>query len=395
MIGGYDLGNTQDFFYEKKDWSRTKDDLLGYYLKLYFQKLLAIGKNIKYIDCFAGKGKFGDGEKGSPLIAMEIGNDALENRRKWGSNGIEYIFIEKKFSDELKANVIGNNVQIYDCAYQECFEKITQKFSNDNVFVYIDPFGIKDIHFKMYECLRNSCTFSHEILLNLNAFGFFREGCRLMKVEKFDKDINVLGAEYFDDNKNSIANMDKIANGDYWQSIINDYQQNVIDAHEAEEAFVKEYCIQLKNVFSFVLEIPIKLKVKNIAKYRMIYATNHCHGYIEMADNMHKRWKNIQIISEDGQQSLFDFDYNNNVLDMNIEDKILANLADFDEQYSDFLCRFIDQHGIYYSLSDIRQAMKSLEKKEKVNVKRVPGYTKTGRKAKWFDYSRNISVSIK
>lgn len=59
--------NQRDFFKKKNEWSEIKDTLLRCYLPQYFQKLLVSGKPIFYIDCFAGKGKFDDGNDGSPL----------------------------------------------------------------------------------------------------------------------------------------------------------------------------------------------------------------------------------------------------------------------------------------------------------------------------------------
>lgn len=69
--------NQRDFFKKKNEWSEIKDTLLRCYLPQYFQKLLVSGKPIFYIDCFAGKGKFDDGNDGSPLIAMQIINERL------------------------------------------------------------------------------------------------------------------------------------------------------------------------------------------------------------------------------------------------------------------------------------------------------------------------------
>ncbi len=50
-----------DFFKEKKPWSKVKDELLEGYLKPYIQKVLYTRKPIVYVDCFAGKGMFEDG----------------------------------------------------------------------------------------------------------------------------------------------------------------------------------------------------------------------------------------------------------------------------------------------------------------------------------------------
>ena len=60
-----------DFFVKKKPWSKVKDELLGCYLKPYVAKILHTRKPLAYVDCFAGKGKFDDGNPGSPLIALD------------------------------------------------------------------------------------------------------------------------------------------------------------------------------------------------------------------------------------------------------------------------------------------------------------------------------------
>jgi three-Cys-motif partner protein len=65
------------FFAKIKPWSETKNKILGFYLRPYFQKILLTRKPIYYFDCFAGKGKFDDGADGSPLIAIKALKDSL------------------------------------------------------------------------------------------------------------------------------------------------------------------------------------------------------------------------------------------------------------------------------------------------------------------------------
>ena len=66
------------FFDKKKQCSEIKDDLLRCYLKPYMTKILAHGGPVRYVDCFAGAGKFSDGSDGSPLIAAKEIKEALE-----------------------------------------------------------------------------------------------------------------------------------------------------------------------------------------------------------------------------------------------------------------------------------------------------------------------------
>lgn len=73
--------NNSDFFKKKKLWSEVKDQLLCCYLTPYFQKVLRTGKPIFYVDCFAGKGRFDDGEPGSPIIALDARKSCLSKTK--------------------------------------------------------------------------------------------------------------------------------------------------------------------------------------------------------------------------------------------------------------------------------------------------------------------------
>lgn len=98
--------NQRDFFKKKNEWSEIKDTLLRCYLPQYFQKLLVSGKPIFYIDCFAGKGKFDDGNDGSPLIAMQIINERLGmSRISRKNNAIVPCFIELNHAADLEQNL--------------------------------------------------------------------------------------------------------------------------------------------------------------------------------------------------------------------------------------------------------------------------------------------------
>ena len=70
--------DNRDFFKTKKIWSEVKDELLGWYLVPYFNKILSMGNPILYVDCFAGKGKFDDGKNGSPLTALQSLDKSIE-----------------------------------------------------------------------------------------------------------------------------------------------------------------------------------------------------------------------------------------------------------------------------------------------------------------------------
>ena len=78
-----------DFFGKKRDWSRYKDFILAYYLEPYIPKVNTLKRPILVVDCFAGRGEFGDGQPGSPVIIAS----AIE---KWRAKGVPIrgLFIE-------------------------------------------------------------------------------------------------------------------------------------------------------------------------------------------------------------------------------------------------------------------------------------------------------------
>lgn len=142
------------FFDEKKDWSEIKDSLLGAYIKPYFQKLLRSGRPIVYVDCFAGKGKFGDGKPGSPLIALEARRDSLEVTKAQNAS-IETYFIDLNYASDLKVNLAPYeeafwSPQIISGKYEDKIVEILKNQRDVNVFLYIDPYGIQALDAELF-----------------------------------------------------------------------------------------------------------------------------------------------------------------------------------------------------------------------------------------------------
>ena len=109
-----------DFFAQKRPWSLLKDRILDEYLTPYLAKILHTGRPTRLVDCFAGKGRFGDGSDGSPLImakhiAKELtGNPAVDLRG---------IFIEQKYATDLRANLAdAPRCKVLSGDYENCME---------------------------------------------------------------------------------------------------------------------------------------------------------------------------------------------------------------------------------------------------------------------------------
>lgn len=391
------MGATSNFFQKKKKWSIIKDDILAWYLTPYIAKILFTRRPLILVDCFAGKGKFDDGNDGSPLIIAKKIQEIL-NEGKYSQ--IQGIFIEKKYSKDLKANLAGfNNCKVIEGTFEDNFERILLPNKNANAFIYIDPYGIKSLDFSRFLKLKSSGSNTYEILMNFNTFGFLREGCRLLKYNytvdcpDCDDEDEVL-YENEDLNNNGINLLNAIADGDYWQEILSDYQNKRYTMFVAEELFVKEYVKRLKNkgIFRYTTTIPVTLKTKNIPKYRLIFGTNHHEGLILMCNNMNKQWKHIVEEQRNGQMVLFEYDYpdRNIIKDFDVPKGVISILEvqNGNIKLEDLYCKLIEQYGIAYSESDYSTVLKGMVKEQKVIIDRIPSTTPTGQPAKSFDYTK-------
>jgi three-Cys-motif partner protein len=289
-----------DFFKEKKPWSKYKDFILGYYLQPYISKLQRYGRPIAIIDCFAGPGKFQDGNDGSPLIISKLIKDWREKHKV----NVVGVFIERKkeYYDELEVNLspFKGYTSPIKGEFGNYIEKIAQLSDKNTIFVYVDPFGVKDLIFDEMEKIfkKVSKNNSVELLMNFNCNGFLRWA---LKALNYDSKTDEIDSDVENEEPCSIDDLNKIANGDYWQEIaISD-----ISHEEKVENIASKYIEQLKQYFPFVNAYPIKDKLKNIPKYYLIYATRHEDGLLLMNNTMCKA-KEAFLQKEFVEGKLFD-----------------------------------------------------------------------------------------
>lgn len=394
------MGSTNDFFKEKKDWSKFKDRILDYYLAPYINKVLFTKKPLLIIDCFAGKGKFDDRDIGSPIIIAEHIKKIIDNPSSANTN-IFSIFIEKKYSKELEENLNGyKKCNVVDGAFEDNIEKILALDSKYNIFMYVDPYGIKSLDFKKFDKVSNKKFSSLELLINFNSFGFIREGCRILG-ESLPANIENDGGEdvYEIDETNNVYNMDQIANGNYWQDILRNMKKGEINIRQAEERIIVEYVVQLRKLFKYVINIPIKKEANHIPKYRIIFGTNHLDGLVLMTDEMHKAWRKIQEEQRKGQFFLFECVFPDSSLSkgVNPEKDIVSAIQESNNsiKLKDLLPILIEKYGIYFSISEYNKILKKMNGND-IRIKWKPEYTRIkGRKVTSMDYKKyDITVEL-
>lgn len=371
------MSNTTNFFEQKKPWSIYKDKILGYYLTPYIVKILYTKKPLVIIDCFAGKGKFNDDIEGSPIIiAKQIS--------KYLDRNIQGYFIENKYYKDLRDNLNGfSNCNILQGTFEENIKNILSLPSNRNLFLYVDPYGVKSLSMSQFKKIKEKGFNSMEMLMNFNSFGFLREGCRLLKYKDLFNDADI-DSEYETDDNDDIEIWNKIADGDYWENLLVKFKDKKIDMYQCEEMFVKDYIVKLGSIFDYVVNIPIKIKENNIPKYRLIFGTNHYKGLFLMVDNMNKAWNQIkEHLHQNKQLLLFDIGKANN---NEIIDNIIMILSDERKVLLiDVIIKLIQEYGIQFSIAEYIKLIKSLINKD-VEIEHVPATTNTGRPVKSMDF---------
>ena len=379
-----------DFFKEKKSWSEVKDSLLGNYLKPYLQKILHTRKSIVYVDCFAGKGAFEDGQPGSPLIALQTMQDCL-NHTTMSDWHIEPYFIDLNYADDLKVNLKeypGINIS---GKYEDEICTILEEKRGCNVFLYVDPYGIKALDCTLFDCFATHGFNSIELLINMNSFGFIREGCRVLGVNFDDNDIFEDLVEYDSTHlvadENSKLALNKIAGGDYWIRIIEAKRRNTITAYDAEAQFADEYCKRLRQGYSYVLNMPLRIKRGQVPKYRMIHATNHADGALLMVDNIFGRWELMKDIQTGGQIQIWEENVENEMIDeADVRQKIIAHISTFctAARLNQVMADFYSTYGGICRTKTVKDVYRDLEKSGELVVLRRPSTTPKGRLATYF-----------
>ena len=385
--------SNNNFFEEKKSWSKYKDNILNYYLSPYIPKIQSLQHSTFIIDCFAGSGKFKDGELGSPMIISIKIQDFISKNPI--NNKINLLCIEPVYHDLLKENLKNFKfANVLNSTFEESIDIIKEKTVSNNIFLYIDPFGPKTLNFNNLKNIKDYSKKSVELLMNFNSKGFIREGCRIKKIDCADL-IDTEENKLISSLQSSEENWDAIANGNYWQTILEDTISKRISFVEAEDIFINEYTKKLRTIFKYVFNIPIYKNLAHCPEYRLFFATDNKHGFKLMVDTMNKFWNDM---SQKDSQLL---DYFFPTLDMyddlpDITAFIIEKLKESNHYIllEDLIYEMVKKYSIHYSVKDYVNKFKEIE--ESLIITRFPNTTKTGKLSKAWDFTKNkILVKLK
>lgn len=260
------MDNVLDFFQEKKPWSRYKDLILDYYLTPYLPKVARLRKSILVVDCFAGPGKFEDGEIGSPLIiAQKL--QALHDR------GIEVLAFFIEANSVLHARLVENTVDLQipkivrSGSFRDHITEITHLAQTHTVFVYLDPIKPTDLRFHDLQSVYGQLGIgqSVETLINFMSTGFLRAVWGLKE--------HMLNNGVIQTDHSSVARWNDIAGGDYWQNIA--FDESISKSEQADQ-LATGYAEKLNRWFKYILTYPVrKVYGHELPKYHLIFGSRY------------------------------------------------------------------------------------------------------------------------
>ncbi|MCB7130319.1 MAG: three-Cys-motif partner protein TcmP, partial [Candidatus Brocadiales bacterium] len=202
---------TNSFFRGKRPWSNIKDQVLGSYMPPYLSKVAKLNKPILIVDAFAGPGKFEDSSPGSPLIICQAAE-------KHARDQYLAIFVNRekedheKLSSVLRAFIDQEKViSIYGPA-ESLLAEVHQILTDQTVFLYIDPFGLKGCEFSLLEpFIMRDKVHSTEIVINLSVPTIHRlAACKAVAAGR--KDLKQI--------RGFNRRLTQVLGGDYWQEIM-------------------------------------------------------------------------------------------------------------------------------------------------------------------------------
>jgi three-Cys-motif partner protein len=146
--------------WEYKEHTHVKHVILDKYLSAWVNILGAYNRNLNIFDCFAGRGEYADGSKGSPLIIIEVLNRIRRNRFN-----ARCVFIERNLANfqnmqsviekDMKENPKKYGPWLRIDYHNDEFKNIAKMKLEDPTwqiypsFFFLDPFGFSGIPFDL------------------------------------------------------------------------------------------------------------------------------------------------------------------------------------------------------------------------------------------------------
>lgn len=294
------MSQAEEFFSELKEWSTRKLSIIKKYIGGFSIILGSWHKEIYYVDGFAGRGTYENGEKGSPVLAAEAAQDFQQSNKPFTLICINVENDHDNFTNlSAKTKRFGNLVENFEGSFEENIDTILSKISGKPAVFFIDDFGIKGTDWESVEKViaRKDSTdlwirFDYKTILRLAGF--------------YDS-----GAKDAQGKLHTLQSMFGISDPKYLQSrlIGNTSEERISNAIN----FYIEHLEQTFNKFGkrgFAASYPIK-SIDGQRKYFLIFACAHpkaatlASNIVNSIEETYQREQEEYKEHQTGQLSLF------------------------------------------------------------------------------------------
>lgn len=306
-----------DFFKQKLEWSRRKDQILESYLKRYLPTLAnrlysrqAKVQGITIVDGFAGPGKFQSGEDGSPLIICK----AVEKAGEVVQKATRVLCIER--SAEL-ASQLSKSLSPYRFAearsarFQATVDELVLLATRSNLLLYLDPFTVDGLQWKSLDRLFAALQqgVSIEILVNFNAAIFLRAGLAALELDvpapnPVEEDPEGFEPVTSEGDNPGLVRLDEVAGGDWWQALAKDQSRSFA---EKVGMLTRRYCDQLRSRFAEVCFHEVFAKsTHTVPKYALVFGSRAPTALLYMNDAMVGARDTLAEVSRPKEPTIFE-----------------------------------------------------------------------------------------
>lgn len=255
------MNQTEEFFSDLKEWSVRKLGIIKKYTDGFSKILGSRYKEIYYVDGFAGRGVYDNGEKGSPVLAAEASQAFQQSNKPFT---LRCINVEKDQDNFLNLSTetkrFGSLVKNFEGSFDDNIDTILSQISGNPAVFFIDDFGVKGTDWESVEKViaRKDSTdiwirFDHRTVRRLSGF-YYSE------------------AKEADSKLNTLQNLFGISDKDYLQARL--------DGGTPEKRIdnaVALYIEQLEKTFGkkgFAASYPI-ISMDGQNKYHLIFACSN------------------------------------------------------------------------------------------------------------------------
>jgi three-Cys-motif partner protein len=258
-----------------KEHTRVKHEILSKYLDGWV-RILGKSHDLNIFDCFAGRGRFSEGEEGSPLVIIKTIAGIREKMGRPKEASCIFIEINDSNFQNLQVEIdkeIKNpsqrydgwlNVEFFNDEFANVASRIIEEYSERLApsFFFIDPFGFSGVPFEVIKdilSIKRTEVFMTFMVRDVNRF--FESSTHRISIEE-------------------LCGMDNV------QAILQNQYPNL----PREQALLKLYRNQLHESADVKYTLPFRVNADDKLQtiYYLVHGTNSPKGCELMKEIMYK-----------------------------------------------------------------------------------------------------------